>query len=185
MFPMTNYSFRSQVLHATIAIMVLGLMAIGMSFAFLPDTFYFWHKSFGLLVLFLMVFRVYFIFKDGRPNLPNKLPFWERKLARFVQYSFYFVLILMPLSGWIMSTAEGYIPSFFGIDNFAFPGIEKNKEIAHFFKESHYYLAWIIGGLIVLHIMGNLKHLFINKDGIVGRMWNFERQTLKSSRKKI
>jgi len=172
---MKKYSYRSQIMHAVIAITVLGLMAIGMSFKFLPDSAYFWLKSFGLLVLILMVFRIAFIFKDGRPGLPKKLAHWEKKLARFVQYSFYFLLVAMPLSGWILSSAGKYTPSFFGIFDMPFPGIEKNKAIEDFFVWTHYYLAWIIGGMIVLHLLGNLKHYFIDKDKVIQTMWNFKK----------
>ena len=172
---MKNYSFRSQIMHAVIAITVLGLMAIGMTFKFLPGAAYFWHKSFGLLVLLLMIFRIAFIFKDGRPDLPKKLAHWEKKLARKVQYSFYFLLVLMPLSGWIMSSASGHTPSFFGLFDLPFPGIEKNKAVESFFVWSHYYLAWIIGVMIVLHLSGNIKHYFIDKDKVIQTMWNFKK----------
>lgn len=170
-----SYSYRSQVMHALIAIMILGLMAIGMCLNFLPNWAYFWHKSFGLLVLLLMVFRVFFIFKDGRPDLPHTSPLWERLLARGVQYGFYILLLAMPLAGWIMSTAAGYIPSFFGLFSLPFPGIEKNKAVADFFSQSHYVMAWVIGAFIILHILGNLKHYFIDKDGVVQKMWNFKK----------
>lgn len=170
-----SYSFRGQVMHAIIAFCVLGLMLVGMSFSFLPDWSYFWHKSIGLLVLLLMIARIIFIFKDGRPDLPQAIPGWEKKLARGVQYGFYFLLIAMPLAGWIMSTAAGYIPSFFGLFDLPFPGIEKNQAVADFFSKSHYVIAWVIGIFIILHIAGNIKHYFIDKDGVVEKMWNFKK----------
>lgn len=172
---MKTYSYRSQFMHAVIAMTILGLMAIGMSFSFLPDSAYFWHKSFGILVLFLMLFRIFFILKDGRPHLPQNIPVWEKKLARGVQYSFYFLLLLMPLSGWIMSSAGKYIPSFFGLFDIPFPFIEKNKHIAQLFSSIHYYLSWLLGGMIILHLLGNLKHYWIDKDKLIQTMWNFKK----------
>lgn len=171
-----NYSYRTQVMHFLLAIMILGLMVIGMCLSFLPNWAYAWHKSFGLLVLLLMVFRIYFILKDGRPRLPHSIAFWERFLARGVQYSFYILLLVMPLAGWIMSTAAGYIPSMFGLFSLPFPGIEKNKLIADFFSNVHYLLAWVIGACIILHLLGNIKHYFIDKDGVVQKMWNFKKR---------
>ncbi len=86
----------------------------------------------------------------------------------------------MPLSGWIMSKADGYTTSFFGIP-FPLPGIEINKLIAKFFLQSHlqshYYFFWNVGVLMVLHILGNLKHWFINKDGVVQKIWNFNKES--------
>jgi cytochrome b561 len=174
----TAYSFRSKILHALIAIMVLGLLFLGMFLdklpSFLQNQGYMLHKSFGILVLILMIVRIGAILKDGRPQLPKHVKNWERKLARAVQYSFYLVLILMPLTGWIMSVADGYIPTFFELFNLDLPFIPLNKELAKSFSQYHYYLAWLIGGLVILHVLGNVKHYFIDKDKVIQTMWDFK-----------
>jgi cytochrome b561 len=175
----TTYSLRSQFLHALIALLVFIILILGISFERLPDFLsdqaYMIHKSCGLLVLFLMIFRLLFIFKDGRPNLPKHVQTWEKFLSRFVQYSLYLVLILMPISGWVMSVAEGYIPSFFNWFNLDLPFIPLDKGLAKQFANYHYLLAWIIGGLLVFHILGSLKHYFFDKDEVLQSMWKFKK----------
>lgn len=174
----TAYSFRSKIMHALIAVMILGLLLLGMFLdklpSFLQNQGYMLHKSFGILVLFLMFLRVVLIYKDGRPELPQHVKPWEKKLSRAVQYSFYFVLILMPMTGWIMSVADGYIPTFFDLFNLDLPFIPLNKELAKSFSQYHYYLAWLIGGLVTLHLLGNAKHYFIDKDKVIQSMWDFK-----------
>ena len=172
------YSFKARCLHALIALLVISLLIVGFSFDSLSpsvsDMAYMLHKSCGILVLFLMCIRILVIFKDGRPPLPPEVSLWERILSKTVQYSFYLVLILMPLSGWIMSVAAGYIPSFFNLFNLDLPFIPLNKHIAHVFSKYHYNLAWVICSLVCLHVLGALKHYFWNKDKVVQSMWTWK-----------
>lgn len=175
----SSYSFRSQVMHAIIAVMVLGLLIVGYFLNKLSGSWqnqaYMLHKSFGILVFCLMFLRLFFVFKDGRPKLAATIPAWERVLARTVQFSLYFVLLAMPLSGWIMSVADGYIPSFFNWFNLDLPFIPLDKAVGHQFSNYHYFLAWVIFVLVVLHLLGNLKHYFWTKDKLISTMWNFKR----------
>lgn len=176
---MKSYSLRTQIMHAIIAVMVLSLMVVGMLLNKLPehllDTTYMLHKSFGLTVLFLMFFRLYFIFKDGRPGYPSQVSKTEAFLARGVQYAMYVLLIAMPLSGWLMSVASNHIPIYFGWFELNLPGIPHTKAFAEWMVNTHYWLAWVIGGMITLHLLGNAKHFFMNKDKIVQSMWNFKK----------
>ena len=75
----------------------------------------------------------------------------------------------MPLCGWIMSVASERVPSFFGFFRLPLP-IKPNKALALFMKESHEIIAWILVGMVVLHVLAALKHHFINKDNVLKRM---------------
>ena len=68
-----------------------------------------------------------------------------------------------------MSVAAGYTPSFFNLFSVPLP-IEKNKALAGLMNTSHLIIAWILIGLIVLHVAGALKHYFINKDQVLQTM---------------
>ena len=172
------YSFRSRVLHAVVALIVILLVILGLSFDALPpalsDQAYMLHKSFGILVLCLMLIRIVVIYKDGRPKPQPGTRRWEYITSRTVQYSLYGVLILMPISGWIMSVAAGYIPRFFNLFNLDLPFIPLDKKIAHLFSNYHYYFAWVLGSLLILHILGSVKHYFWDKDKLVQSMWKFK-----------
>ena len=175
----TRYSLRSQWMHVLMALMVIGLLLIGVFLEDFPSSIqgnmYMLHKSFGLVVLALMFFRLLFILLDGRPKLPMDTPIYERVLSKFVQYSLYVLLIAMPVSGWIMSVAAGYTPVLFDVWVMDLPFIAKNKVLAEQYSALHYYFAWTIFALLVLHILGNIKHYFFNKDQVVQSMWNFKK----------
>lgn len=169
-----NYSKGLKFFHWLIALIVICML--GGSF-FLDDlpkpyisTAFMIHKSFGITVLVLMLLRLYWLKHTGRPQLPPSMPAWEKFLSRFVQYSLYFFLIIQPLSGWIMSVAANRIPSYFGLIELPFPGISSDKGLATFMETCHIIIAWIIIGLLVLHVAGALKHHFINKDNVLRSM---------------
>ena len=168
------YTRTSQILHMVVATIVIFMLSVSFFMGDVPDNYkglvYTLHKSFGLTVLFLMMYRILWIFLKGRPELPKDTPRWEFLLARFVQYGFYILLIIMPLSGWIMSVAANKSPSYFWLFTAKLP-LEPNKALAGFMNESHEWLAWVIVVFVVLHIAGALKHLFINKDDVVKRMF--------------
>lgn len=173
-----QYSFRVKIMHAALACMILSVFTVGSLLTLIPEAFqdisYMLHKSFGICIFFLMLLRLYFIHQDGRVTLPVQMARWDKVLARSVQYSLYFVLILMPLSGWLMSCASDHTPSFFGLFALPCPGLHKNPALAEFMGSAHYCIAWIIGSLLSLHILGSLKHYFYDKDHVLQSMWSFK-----------
>lgn len=170
----TRYSPLSKTFHWVIAFVIIGMLSVGFFLDDIPDQFqstaYMLHKSIGLTILLLMLLRFILIQIKGKPPLPNTVHHWEKIVSRFVQYSFYLLLILMPFSGWIMSVAADRTPVFFGLFRVPLPGISPNKSLAEFMVESHEIIAWIITALITLHIAGALKHHFIDKDNVLRSM---------------
>ncbi|MFC3909277.1 cytochrome b [Legionella dresdenensis] len=171
---MTSYTKGSKFFHWFIAIIIIFMLPISFFLSDVPEQYigmaFTVHKSLGITVLFAMLLRVLWIIRYGRPALPVHMPKWEKILAHTVQGSLYLFVILMPLCGWIMATAEGYIPSYFGLFSLPFPGIPLDKELASFMNQAHTIIAWIILGLLVLHVAGALKHHFIDKDDVLRRM---------------
>jgi cytochrome b561 len=174
LFSRTSYSLRSKILHWISAALVILLLIGGNFLSSLPPdlkkTAIFMHKSTGLTVLLLTLLRIVFILLDHRPALPSSTPWYEKLLARTVQFALYICLIMMPISGWIMSTAAGFPPNYFGLITIPFPGFSKNLELAKAFLEVHESISWVIISLIVLHIAGNIKHFAIDKDKVVQTM---------------
>jgi len=82
----------------------------------------------------------------------------------------YLTVLLMPLSGIIMSLAGGHTVPFWGIGNITLPFIPLDKSLSAFMKFSHTYLAWTIGGLVVIHTAATLKHHFYDRDDVLKRM---------------
>ena len=84
----------------------------------------------------------------------------------YVLYGFMFV---MPLTGWLMSSAAGLTVSFFGL--FTLPNlVPANPALRHYFFNIHGTCALILIGIIVLHVLAALKHHFWDKDDILKRM---------------
>ena len=168
-----TYSSGSKWLHWLIAIVVITMLSFSFFLGDVPDKYqslaYMIHKSLGLCVLFLMILRFIWINYSGKPALPASVSTWEKRVSRLVQYSFYLLLIAMPVCGWIMSVAAGRAPTFFGLFSMPLP-IAKNKPLAELMELSHKTIAWLLIALIILHVAGALKHHFIDKNNILKQM---------------
>lgn len=170
----SHYSSGSKLLHWLIALIVMFMLSVSFFLQDLPKDYigtgFMLHKSFGLLVLFLMILRIIWILRSGRPALPESVPIWQQKIARLLHYSLYFFVILMPVCGWILSVSAGRVPTFFGLFPLPLPFIQPNEQTAAFMSQAHTTIAWIIIALIALHIAAAFKHYFINRDGVFQRM---------------
>ncbi len=175
-----SYSAGTKWLHWLVAIIVILMLSFSFFLSDIPKSSqpmaYMIHKSMGLTVLFLMLARIFWIIRTGKPELPFSVARWERVTSQVVQISLYVLLIAMPFSGWIMSMAADRVPVYFGLFYMPLYGIPVNKLLSEFFVNVHVTIAYLLIGLISLHIAGALKHHFIDKDKVMRRM-------LKNSRK--
>lgn len=170
----TNHHFGwvTIFLHWLMAILITGLLVLGLYMTSLPIgveklKFYGWHKAFGILVLMLACIRISWRLSNQVPTLPVK--HWEYVFARTVQLCLYILMVVMPITGWLMTSAAGLRPSFFGW--FLLPAlVGPNETLQHLFRNCHEYLAYTLMALIVLHVAGALKHHFIEKNDILRRM---------------
>jgi cytochrome b561 len=127
------------------------------------------HKSVGMVILMLVVIRFCWRLYDINPRTPSSLTKMQAWLAHAVHYLLYLFMFIQPLSGWAMSSAAGYNPTFFGL--FTFPAlVEKNPANVEFYVDMHNTSAYILLALFVLHIVGALYHYFYLKDNTLQRM---------------
>jgi polyisoprenoid-binding protein YceI len=104
------------------------------------------------------------------------MPGWQKLLARGGQFVFYVLTIAMPLTGWIMASASSDAPTrYFGLVDIRLPlipGLDAGTRegLEEGFEQVHSNLAWVLIGLLVLHVAGALKHQFVDKDGLLARM---------------
>jgi len=169
-----QYGSLSKFFHWTVAIMVVALLTVGFIMDDISDKalkmqVYNIHKLIGLSVLLLMIMRLLWRLNNVLPEYPPTVPKWARKAARATHDLLYLVLIIMPLSGWIMSSAAGH-PPHLGSWSLGIPGLTANKTLAQYGNSLHYVLAWAIPSLILLHIGAALKHHFMDKDEVLLRM---------------
>jgi cytochrome b561 len=106
------------------------------------------------------------------PTLPDTLKPYERSLARFTHALLYVLLFAVPFTGWTMSSARGFPVSWFGL--FTLPDlVPKDKSLYNMLVTTHTVLAWILGGVVTLHLGAALKHHFMLKDDVLRRMLPF------------
>lgn len=168
-----SYHFLSKVTHWVSAIIILGLLFVGLymtslDFSDFKLQLYMNHKSFGLLVLLLLVLRILFLVVFKKPKGIETHKKWEKGLSHLVHVLLYGALLLMPLSGWVMSSAGDYTVQFFGI---IFPDIvAKDEGLFEAAKEFHEILGFILIFAVLMHAAGAFKHHFIDKDITLKRM---------------
>jgi len=133
------------------------------------------HKSFGMTILMLAILRLLWRFKNPPPGLPAGMTPLEQFLARATHAAFYVLLFIMPVTGWMMSSAKNYSVSWFWL--FTWPNfIGPNEAAFNFLHGTHEVLSDILFAIAVLHILAALKHHFWNKDGVLLRMLPFTKE---------
>ena len=133
-----------------------------------PRTFYFnLHKSIGVTILALVIFRIYWRITHRPPSLLASLKAWERKLAAAGHHSLYLLMVLIPVAGIIMSLYSKYGLQWFGIKLLA--GLD-NKDLRETFAEIHELLGIAMLVVLAVHVLGAIKHRFIDKDETMSRM---------------
>ena len=147
----------------------LGLITIDTAKEISVRTFYFnLHKSIGVTIFFLVLFRIYWRITHKPPKMLATMTPFEVKLATAAHHALYLLMVLIPLTGIIMSIGSKYGIHWFGIP--FLPGID-NETLIDLFKEFHEIFGQILLLVFILHFAGALKHTFVNKDGVLKRMW--------------
>ncbi|STX28113.1 cytochrome b561 transmembrane protein [Legionella beliardensis] len=168
----TRYGLVAITLHWLLALIVITLLCVGLYMTSLKTSpeklkLYGLHKEFGIVVLTLVIIRVLWRFFNITPKLT--IPRWERNAALAVHWTLYILMLAMPLTGWLMSSAAGFPVSFFGL--FTLPNlIAPNDYLRDFFAQTHEVLSNVLIALIVLHLFAALKHHFYDKDDTIRRM---------------
>lgn len=176
-----SYSLIQRLLHWSIAIIVICLLAIGVvldevGFEGLKNSvgidatnmIYKMHKSFGILILILMLLRIACRLLIGRPEYSEPLHPFQRIASEAVHGLFYICLIAMPILGWLATAAGGFPVEFFSTN---LPGlVGKDQELSKILFEWHGIVGTALMVLIVVHVLGALYHWLALRDRVMGRM---------------
>jgi cytochrome b561 len=190
----SRYSMVSIVLHWSIALAIAGMIGLGwwMSDAIKDPAqassafkAYQLHKSIGLTILMLTLFRLAWRFTHKFPPLPEHMPGWEKAGARVSHLLLYAVMLIMPLTGWLYVSAgwNSTMNMPFAAPTIWFgqfewphlPGLTDASDatrstVASGAMTVHANLAWGAVALVALHAAAALKHHFFDRDSVLASM---------------
>lgn len=171
-----RYTGVAITLHWLIVFLLIGSFSIGLymvSLKFSPQklTLYSYHKWIGVTIFFLAILRLGWRLTHRPPELPASMPTWQVAASRASHLLLYLFLFAAPLSGWLYSSSAGVPTVLFGITALQLPDlVGKDRELAQLLKFVHMALNYSLGVLICVHVFAALKHLLLDKDGIMARM---------------
>ena len=170
----TRYSAPAQLLHWLTALTIFTTLPLGWIIAHMAreapnhHIFTYLHKSFGVLALFLIVARLAWLTIRRPPPLPPRLAKWEIGLAHATHLFLYVIFIVMPVSGYILSSArEGHPVSFFGL---LLPAVPENPGLAKLANTVHLTGQYAVYLFLVAHLVGIVWHVAVRRDGYLSRM---------------
>jgi cytochrome b561/polyisoprenoid-binding protein YceI len=176
-----RYGLVARLFHWTIAILVLADIALGLLGKFTPRTgdtvaflqvLYSTHKTIGVAVLSLAVLRVIWAVSQPRPVPIHPERRFETFAAEAAHWVLYAAIFVLPLSGWVMHSAEvGFAPIWWPFTQ-NLPFIPKSESLAMTAATVHWISGIVLAATIAAHISGALKHAVLERDGTLARMWN-------------
>src|SRR5574338_133576 len=170
MNPPARYPRRAVLLHWTVALLILALLASGWYMVGIPRNtperafFFNLHKSRGILTASFIVTLIAWRIRHEAPALPATMPRWERMAAALNHRLFYVFMVLMTVAGYLTSSFSKYGPKLFGIP-LPHWGWE-DAALRGDFATVHRVAALVFAVLIAIHIAAALKHLWLDKDGV-------------------
>jgi len=152
-----------------IASVSLGLYMVELKLSPLKLKLYSWHKWIGVTIFLLAAARLLWRALHPAPPLPAATPQWQRVAAAISHWLLYALLVCIPISGWLMSSAYGVTVVYFGL--IPLPDlVAKNKELAETLKVLHEALVYTMLALVLLHAAAAIKHHAVDRDDVLHRM---------------
>jgi cytochrome b561 len=169
----TRYTRTAVALHWLLAAAILGAIAVGAYADDLPLSpqklkLVNWHKWAGITILALSLLRLAWRLGHRPPPAPP-MPAWQARAATATHAAMYALFLAVPLAGWSYSAAAGFPVVLFGLWPLPDP-VPKDRALADLLRDVHGALAWTLAMLVVLHVAAALKHQFVDRDGLIGRM---------------
>lgn len=165
-----QYSRVARWLHWGLALLIFGNLAGGFLHDVDPRTIVPIHKATGITILFLTLLRFGWRLTHRPPPYPATMANWERWASTIAHNALYALMILVPLSGWVMASGSEWPISFFGLFDIPKFPVEQSEAFVEMMEERHEMLAFAMIGLLVIHIAAALRHHFVQKDGVLARM---------------
>ena len=169
-----TYTPVAKGLHWLMAVLILGLLALGIYMSDLPLSpqkleLYSWHKWFGVTVFLLLWLRLAWRVTHRPPALPEPLSAPMRLAAHAGHAALYLLMLAIPLSGWLMSSAKGFQTVWFGV--LPIPDLlGRDRELGDLLQQVHKLLNLLLMLTLAGHVLAALWHHFVLKDDTLRRM---------------
>jgi cytochrome b561 len=169
-----QYTGTAKVLHWLMALLIIGLFALGQYMSDLSMSprklqLYSWHKWVGVTVFFLLLVRIGWRITHQPPALPEQMSKQQRLVSHIGHAVLYLLMLAIPISGWLMSSAKGYQTVWFGV--LPIPDLlGKDKQLGDALAELHGALNGLLMFIVIVHVLAALKHHFIDRDHALRRM---------------
>jgi len=169
-----TYTRTAKSLHWLMALLLIGLLALGFYMHDLPLSpeklqLYAWHKWAGVSAFLLVLLRLSWRLAHTPPPLPAGMSRTMQLAAHGGHLLLYVLMLAIPLTGWLMSSAKGFQTVWFGV--LPIPDlIGKDKATGELLALVHKSLNLLFVAAILGHVAAALKHHFIDKDGLLDRM---------------
>lgn len=136
------------------------------------------HKSWGVLIFGLVLVRILWRAANRwrRPPVPGSTPGWQRRAALWTHWLLYALMLVLPLSGWILVSASplghwlNIRSRFFGLFDLPDPIGHASYAIEHAAGAVHILGSIVLGAVLIVHVAAALRHQFGARDGVLGRM---------------
>jgi len=169
-----RYTKTAVTLHWTIVLAIVTAASVGLYMTGLPFSpqklkLYSWHKWIGVTIFLLAVARVVWRLMRAAPPLPPAMLRWQRIAAMASHVLLYVLVLVIPVSGWLMSSALGVKTVYLGV--VPLPDLlAKNKALGDALKQVHASLNGTLAVVVLLHAAAALKHHFVERDDVLHRM---------------
>ncbi len=169
-----RYDTAAIAMHWLVALLIFAAFPLGVYMHDLPLSpaklqLYSYHKWLGITVLALAALRVVWRFTHTPPALPEQMPRWQKAASHGTHHLLYLLILAVPLSGWLMSSAKGFQTVWFGV--LPLPDlVGKDKALGELLTSVHQWLNFTLLALVALHLAAVAKHTLIERDGILSRM---------------
>lgn len=169
------YTRTAIVLHWLIALLLLSQFGFGWLLDDIPRNTPargYWinlHKTSGVLIGLLIVLRIGWRLRHAPPPAPW-MPTWQRRAAHASHLAMYACMVLMPLSGYLASNFSKHGIKLFNVVRLA-PWGSDDKLLYAVFNQTHKVTAVLFAALIAIHLLAVVKHVLVDRDHLLARMW--------------
>ncbi len=168
-----RYDGAAIALHWVTAVLIVANLLLGLSMVPLPISprklqWYLWHKTIGVTIFALTSLRLAWRARRPHPE-PVPMPRWQRRAAAASHAMLYVLLLVIPVSGWLYSSATGVQVVYLGV--VPLPNlVGKDKALGDALRVVHVALNSMLFAVVSVHVAAALKHHFVDRDSALARM---------------